>query len=28
LDGRFAAAPGKPFAVGDEVQSWIDRNRF
>lgn len=28
LDGRFAAAPGMPFAVGDEVQSWIDRNRF
>ena len=28
LDGRFAAAPGKPFAVGDEVQSWIDKNRF
>lgn len=28
LDGRFAAAPGKPFAVGYEVQSWIDKNRF
>jgi len=28
LDGRFAAAPGKPFAVGDEVQNWIDKNRF
>ena len=28
LDGRFAAAPGKAFAVGDEVRSWMDKNRF
>jgi len=28
LDGRFAAVPGKPFAVGDEVQGWIDKSRF
>lgn len=28
LDGRFAAAPAKPFSVADEVQSWIETGRF
>jgi hypothetical protein len=28
LDGRFAAAPTKPFSVADEVQKWIAAGRF
>lgn len=28
LDGRFEAAPTKAFSVGDEVQGWVDADRF
>lgn len=28
LDARFAAAPTRVFSVADEVQAWIDANKF
>jgi len=28
LDARFAAAPTRAFSVADEVQAWIDANKF
>ncbi len=28
LDARYGGEPGKPFSVADEVQSWMDANRF
>jgi hypothetical protein len=28
LDGRFAAAPARPFSAEAEVQAWIDVGRF
>lgn len=28
LDARFEAAPARAFSVADEVQKWVDANRF
>lgn len=28
LDARFAASPGLPFSVNDEVKRWIEEGRY
>jgi hypothetical protein len=28
LDARFAGSPTKPFSVVDDIQAWIDADRF